>query len=224
VLAVGSNAASAVIRYKLGRRGASAVVPLVTGVVRGLDVGHSAHVSRGGYVPATPVHRSGARTRVVLQLLDDEQLEVVDATEGNYERVELTATRYPVVLAGGGRPRRVHVYTSLRGVLGRPGERPVPMLPQPDVLAVLRAAGVPHTTGEPHEVASRFGSSPAVRDAANDALERLGLVHDSGLHTRPAGDLRWADALAPARPRPTDRRGSGSRSASAGPRGASRHR
>jgi hypothetical protein len=193
VLAVGSNAASPVLRHKLGGRGVSPVLPVVTGVVHDLAVTHSAHVSRGGYVPAAPVHRRAARTRVVLQLLDDDQLSAVDATEPNYERVEVSARRYPVVLAGGGRPERVHVYSSRRGVLDLPGRGAGPLLPQAAVLAALGRAGVPYTDGDAHEAAARLARSPEVREAVTRALDELGLVRESGLHAGPATELRWED-------------------------------
>ena len=105
LLAVGSNAAASVVRHKLARRGVGIVVPLLTGVVRHLAVGHTAYVSRGGYVPAAPVHRSRARTPVVLQLLDDDQLAAIDATEPGYDRVELSSTRYPLLALGRLAPR-----------------------------------------------------------------------------------------------------------------------
>ncbi len=197
VLAVGSNASPAVMRHKLGIRGASTVVPVVTGVVRALDVTHSAHVSRGGYVPAAPRHRSRARTRVVLQLLDDDQLAAVDESEPNYRRVGVPAARYPVVLAGGLRPRQVQLYASRRGVLTLDGTGSSTFLPQPEVLAALDAAGVPHTGGDPSEAAARLGSSSQTREAAGAAMRRLGLVRHDELHTDPGGRLRWADAIAP---------------------------
>ncbi len=195
VLAVGSNAAPAVLRHKLGSRGVSTVVPVLTGVVRALDVTHSAHVARGGYVPAAPVHRARSRGRVVLQLLDDDQLAAVDETEPNYERVEVSAARYPVVLGGGVRPRRVHLYASRRGVLALPGRAAGALLSQPEVLRLLDAAGVPHTGGDAHEAAGRLARSPEVRAAVHDALAELGLARDAGLHARPAGDLRWGEAV-----------------------------
>ncbi len=201
VLAVGSNAASPVIRHKLVAHGASTVVPVVTGLVRGLGVAHSAHVARGGYVPAAPVHVPSARTRVVLQLLDDDQLAAVDATEPNYDRVEVTASRYPLVLTGGARPRRVHLYASRRGVLDLPGQAPRSLLPQRLVLSALGAAGVPHTSGHPEEVSARLASSPEVRDAVHRALDDLGLVRASGLHAAPANRLRWQDPARTERPR-----------------------
>jgi hypothetical protein len=193
VLAVGSNAATAVVRHKLGTRGVSTVVPVVTGVVARMDVGHSAHVSRGGYVPAAPLHRSTARTRVVLQLLDQAQLAAVDETEPNYERVEVSAARYPLVLSGGARPDRVHVYASRHGVLHLSGRGPARLLTQPEVLAALGDAGVPHTEGDPEEVARRLAQSPSVRRAVARALGELGMTRAAGLRHRPAGPLRWAD-------------------------------
>jgi hypothetical protein len=201
VLAVGSNAAPAVLRHKLGSRGVSTVVPVLTGVVRALDVTHSAHVARGGYVPAAPVHRSRSRRRAVLQLLDDDQLAAVDETEPNYDRVEVSAARYPVVLSGGLRPGRVHVYTSRRGVLDLPDRPTTALLTQTEVLAALDGAGVPHTGGDPHEAAGLLARSPEVREAVHAAMDDLGLVRDAGLHAQPADELRWADALAPSWPR-----------------------
>src|SRR5918992_2265232 len=50
VLAVGSNASPVVLAGKLRRAGATGPVPMVRGDVDGLRVGHSAHVSLGGYV------------------------------------------------------------------------------------------------------------------------------------------------------------------------------
>ncbi|MBM6405625.1 hypothetical protein JQN72_15385 [Phycicoccus sp. CSK15P-2] len=191
VLAVGSNASADVVRHKLASRGVPVVVPVLTGVVRGLGVAHSAHVSRAGYVPAAPVHRARARTRVVLQLLDDDQLAAVDETEPTYERVELTATRYPVVLSGGLRPSRVHVYAGRFGVVHLPGRAAERLLPQHDILRALDRAGVPHTGGGPAAAARRLAASEDARVEARDAMRRLGLVRPHRLHHRPATTLRW---------------------------------
>ncbi len=117
VVAVGSNASAAVMRHKLSSRGVSPVVPMVTGILRNIAVVHSAHVSRGGYVPAAPVHLPGVRSRVAVQFLDADQLAAVDATEPNYERVPLDPTRHLVVLSGGWRPADPWIYASRRGVL-----------------------------------------------------------------------------------------------------------
>ncbi|HMM96754.1 hypothetical protein [Phycicoccus sp.] len=198
VLAIGSNAAGEVLAHKLSRSGVSAVVPLLTGVVRNLAVGHTAYVARGGYVPAAPVHRTGARTRVVLQLLDDDQLAAVDATEPGYDRVELAARHYPLVVAGGFRPTGFHVYAARDGALVLPGRAPR-LLRQSEVLASLRAAGVPHTDHEdPADVAAGLTSSAERRDAVRAHLARHGLARPHRLRARPATRLRWTEALRPA--------------------------
>ncbi len=212
VLAVGSNAAAPVLRDKLARGGASGVVPVLTGVVAGLGVAHSAHVARGGYVPAAPVHRTGARTPVVLQLLDDDQLAALDVTEPNYERVALAADRYPLVLAGGVRPARVHVYASRHGVLRLPGGRRAHLLSQPEVLGALDTAGVPHTGGDPRRAVRALAGSPALREAVRAAMGRLGLARPASLHHLPAGRLRWSE---PAAARPQEGRRSPVRAARA---------
>ncbi len=141
VVAVGSNASPAVMRHKLSSRGVSPVVPMITAVVRNLAVVHSAHVSRGGYVPAAPMHSSGARGTVVVQFLDDDQLAAVDSTEPNYERVPLDPARYPLVLSGGQRPGQPWIYATRRGVLRLPGLG-ARLVPQSELRALLRPHGV----------------------------------------------------------------------------------
>ncbi len=195
LLAVGSNAAASVVRHKLARRGVGIVVPLLTGVVRHLAVGHTAYVSRGGYVPAAPVHRSRARTPVVLQLLDDDQLAAIDATEPGYDRVELSSTRYPLLLSGGLRPTRFHVYEASGGVLNLPrhGRR---LLAQPEVLRALRDAGLPHTDhDEPAAVAASLAESAARREDVRRGLAEREMAAASGLVARPAGRLRWPEVV-----------------------------
>lgn len=195
VLAVGSNAVAAVVRHKLTRRGVDVVVPLLTGVVRHLGVGHTAYVSRAGYVPAAPVHRSRARTPVVLQLLDDPQLAAIDATEPGYDRVELTDVRYPLLLAGGLRPARYHVYDAREGVLSLPdhGRR---LLPQADVLGALHDQGLAHTeVRDPAAIARRFAASADHRDDFRRALRARGMTGHSGIVSTPAGRLRWPEAV-----------------------------
>ncbi len=182
------------------------VVPLLTGVVRHLAIGHTAYVSRGGYVPAAPVHRSRARTPVVLQLLDDDQLAAIDATEPGYDRVELTATRYPLLLSGGLRPTRFHVYAASGGVLSLPGHGRR-FLAQPEVLGALREQGLPHTDhDDPSAIAAGLAESDAHRDDVRRGLAERGMAQGSGLVSTPAGRLRWPDVVRAARPRHRRRR------------------
>lgn len=64
LLAVGSNACAEVLAGLLGS------LPTAPCTVAGLAVGHSAHVSRPGFLAAAPFRRPGARTDAVQGLVD----------------------------------------------------------------------------------------------------------------------------------------------------------
>ena len=121
VAAVGSNASPAVLVRKLGPGGPGVVV-LETGRLPGILVGHSAHVSRGGYIPAAPYAGAGT-TEVVIGWFQPAQLALLDATEPNYERRHLDAG--------------VDVYVSRWGVIAVGGV-PLPLCTQDELLARLR--------------------------------------------------------------------------------------
>lgn len=136
VVAVGSNAAPTVLRHKLGPLLATGL-PLAAALVPDLLVGHSAHVSARGYVAAAPARGTGAQP-VTLAWFDADQLATLDATEPNYRRVRLPADMPCRLLTQTLPVRGVHIYESVHGVLGE-GERPVSLLPQPEVLDWLMA-------------------------------------------------------------------------------------
>ncbi|SIS22485.1 hypothetical protein [Williamsia sterculiae] len=136
VLAVGSNACAAVIRRKLS--GVGTPVGFVRCVVDGVAAGFSAHRSVAGFVPAAPFADPAVRAEVVVNLVDDEQLACLDATEPNY-------VRDSVELSLGSRTTRVHRYRSRWGVIAAPGQRPIPLCDQPALEGLLRG----HVTGEP---------------------------------------------------------------------------
>lgn len=180
VVAVGSNAATAVLARKLGgqlRRG----LPLVRAVVHGLGVGHSAHASAGGYVAAAPfVTAGGPPSRVVVTWLDEAQLRLMDATEPNYRRVLLPSgatcrTVDGAVLAG------AQVYDSRHGLIADAG-RPLPLASQDRVLSWL-ARRLPHPHGDalagddPHGWLRRT----ATRRALPPLLRERRLTQRSGL-------------------------------------------
>lgn len=140
VVAVGSNAAPTVLRHKLGRLLASGL-PLAAAMVDGLLVGHSAHVSARGYVAAAPASspaRGTGAQPVTLAWFDPDQLAALDATEPNYRRIPLPGTMPCRLLTHTIPVRGAHIYESVHGVLGE-GERPVSLLPQPEVLDWLMA-------------------------------------------------------------------------------------
>ncbi|MFC7405517.1 hypothetical protein [Georgenia alba] len=171
VVAVGSNAVEHVLRRKLDGL-LDPGVPLSPATAENLGVGHSAHVSAGGYVAAAPFADGGATASVSLGWFDDRQLAALDASEPNYVR---RARRVRCVLPDR-TVVRAHVYDSRHGVLGRAG-RPRHFGPQREVLAWLRR----HLPGELGNV-ERL-RAPRARDRLRRAVAAGGLALPSGLST-----------------------------------------
>ncbi|MEU0966149.1 hypothetical protein ABZ357_12270 [Streptomyces sp. NPDC005917] len=139
VLAVGSNASPAQLQHKMAESGVSGPIPMVRSRVTGVEVGVSAHVSRLGYVSASPVQSPTTVRELFVLWLDGRQLEVIDASEGvplpagNFGRAWLPAPDVRVALADGTTLPGVHAYVNRHGVLHdgtgtprrHPGERAV---------------------------------------------------------------------------------------------------
>ena len=137
VLAVGSNACPGQLRHKMAESGITSPIPLVRSRVTGIDVSVSAHVSRLGYVSASPVEAPGTVRELFVTWLDPEQLAVIDASEGmplpygNFRRAWLPAPDVRIEPADGVRLPGAYVYVNRRGVLhdgagsprGHPGQR-----------------------------------------------------------------------------------------------------
>ncbi|MET8483948.1 hypothetical protein ACIQVF_21065 [Streptomyces tendae] len=123
VLAIGSNASPAQLRHKMAEFGIDAPIPMVRSRVTGLDIGVSAHVSRMGYVSASPVGAPGTVRELFVLWLDAEQLAVIDASEGvpmaggNFDRVWLPAPDVRVEPGGGSVLRGAYAYVNRHGVL-----------------------------------------------------------------------------------------------------------
>ncbi|GAA1420371.1 hypothetical protein GCM10009601_18790 [Streptomyces thermospinosisporus] len=134
VLAIGSNACPGQLRYKMAGSGITAPVPMVRARVTGVDVGVSAHVSRAGYVSASPVAAPGVVRELFVLWLDADQLAVIDASEGvprphgNYRRAWLPFPTARIELADGTVLPGAQVYVNRHGVLhdgtGRPRTHP----------------------------------------------------------------------------------------------------
>ncbi|MET8976664.1 hypothetical protein ABZX85_13710 [Streptomyces sp. NPDC004539] len=123
VLAVGSNACPGQLRHKMDEFGIASPIPMTKARVAGLEVGVSAHVSRLGYISASPVDAPGAVRELFVIWLDDEQLRVVDASEGadspegNYARVPLPGPEFRVELENGHVLPGTYAYVNRHGVL-----------------------------------------------------------------------------------------------------------
>lgn len=174
VVAVGSNQTPQTIARKYHRSGRriSVTTPFVRCTVRDLAVGHVAHTAAPGYVPAAPYRAVGERMELVATWFDDEQLEVVDATEPNYDRVRLSAGDFPLTLATGEKPAHFDVYASLWGVIARE-QQPIPLRHRQqemfDELVGLTGSSLTH--GDAAEICAALATSPA-------ALHELVIAHD----------------------------------------------
>nr|WP_234439816.1 hypothetical protein [Streptomyces bicolor] len=139
VLAVGSNACPGQLRHKMAEFGIISPIPMVRARVTGIEVGVSAHVSRMGYVSASPFHAPGRVRELFVIWLDAEQLAVIDASEGvpapngNYGRPWLPASDVRIELADGSTLPGAFAYVNHHGVLHNgtdaprthPGQRPL---------------------------------------------------------------------------------------------------
>jgi hypothetical protein len=131
VLAIGSNACPGQLRHKMAEFGIDSPIPMVKVRVTGIDVGVSAHVSRVGYVSASPVNAPGVVRELFVTWFDARQLAVVDASEGAYDRAWLPGSDFRVEPGSGQVLRGTYVYVNRYGVLHdstgvprrHPGER-----------------------------------------------------------------------------------------------------
>lgn len=154
VLAVGSNANPAVMLSKLRAARVDTTVVFLRCRVANLAVGHSAHISAAGYLPAAPFGRRGTSTAAHLLLLEEDQITAVDATEPNYRRAQLDPTVHAVTVETAAHDLSdvtgsIHVYASRHGVLVDAGGEPVRLTRQEDArLAYLqrRRPGADHLT------------------------------------------------------------------------------
>ncbi|MGW0767698.1 hypothetical protein [Streptomyces sp. NPDC002676] len=117
VLAVGSNACPGQLRHKLDEFGIDSPIPMVRVRLTGIDVGVSAHVSRMGYVSASPVKSPRALGELFLIWLDAPQLAVIDASEVNFWRAWLPAPDVRIELPDGSALPGAYAYVNRHGVL-----------------------------------------------------------------------------------------------------------
>jgi hypothetical protein len=123
VLAIGSNACPGQLRHKLDQFGITSCIPMVKTRVTGVAAGVSAHVSRMGYVSASPVDAPDAVRELFVICLDAEQLALIDASEGvplpagNFHRAWLPAPDVRIELTDGTTLPGAYAYVNRHGVL-----------------------------------------------------------------------------------------------------------
>ena len=182
VLAVGSNASPAQVRRKMANAGLPTLVPITAVSVHALAVGVSAHVSRPGYLPATPVPDPDAVSDLWVVWLDADALRAMDATEPNYRRIRLSS-RYAVQLAPGQPVAGCWVYVSRHGYLLNAAGDPRRLTDQATLITALLAEipALPPLVGTtPQEWIERTRDAE-IRDTVREVFRRAGLVR------RPAG-------------------------------------
>lgn len=192
VVAVGCNASPTVLSRKLRERGASDDVLVVTALLRGFAVGHSAHISAPGYLAATPYVDPDAQSRVVVLLLDATQLDFLDETEPNYHRRTI-ADGTALALSHSDRSDRFDrfaVYDSMWGVLAPPGQPPVPLSGQRELHRYLRACCPPYADAVPAsddlaETMARLSADAGIRRRVRAQLRATGWARPSGLEPAP---------------------------------------
>lgn len=183
VIAVGSNGSPVRLRHKLTALGGPWAVPMVPVRVRGVAVGCSGHISRGGYIAAAPYADSTAEATFVVTWLDEDQLRAVDGTEfPNYRRALLPGDRFGMTLPSGERLSAAHLYVSVHGVLTGTDGRPLPGGgEQADLLGMLLAASarLRELLGPgPEAWVARAGADRDVRELGTRLLREEGRVLD----------------------------------------------
>jgi len=88
LLAYGSNAAPQVLARKLALSHDPVLV--IPATLHGFDVVYSAHISPYGAIPATLQRSPGTAVEVHVIYMTEDQIELITATEPNYEPVSLT--------------------------------------------------------------------------------------------------------------------------------------
>ena len=155
VLAYGSNASPESLGWKFPDE-RDAVVPLVRGTLRDLDVVYSSHIAIYGSIPATLLRSPGTAVETFVAFLTEEQLALVERWEINstYEVLELDLD-----LEAGDPPPRVGAFISRHGCLAVDGEavalaevpadrRTLPAMTQPEVLEHVRSTVAPELSVE----------------------------------------------------------------------------
>jgi hypothetical protein len=199
VLAVGSNAAPAQIRRKLSTAGLAAAVPVTAVTVDGLSVGVSAHVSRAGYVPATPLQDPCAKSQPMwVTWFAPDELQAMDKTEPNYDRVQVPAS-CSIQLTPVQRLSQCWLYVSHHGYLTERSGEPRQLTDQSALISRLLAE-LPVLTDlagtSPEEWVNR-ARDQSVRDGIRDLFRASGITRSPDRDTWASPRGRSARPAAP---------------------------
>ncbi|MBT2519834.1 hypothetical protein [Arthrobacter sp. ISL-28] len=168
VVSIGSNSSPDVMRRKFARykQPVSRTLPLIRGQLSNIGIGHSAHVSRAGYIAAAPYFQMGARSTVWASWLDERQLMALEETEPNYRRIQLRGEACPLVMDNGECPETFSLFTSRWGILTDGNGENLPFSDQPALFRLLAGSNI----SEDLEDGRSFFQEPPQRIAEKLAL------------------------------------------------------
>lgn len=159
VVSIGANSSPEVMRRKFARykQPVSRILPLIRGQLHNIGVGHSAHVSKAGYIAAAPYFQLGACSTVWASWLDERQLMALEETEPNYRRIQLGGESCRLVMDSGECPDTFSLFTSRWGILTDGTGQKLPFLDQPALFRLLAGS---NTGEDPEDGRSFFQESP----------------------------------------------------------------
>lgn len=185
VVSIGSNSSPDVLRRKFGSSGypVSRILPLIRAELHHVGVGHSAHVSKAGYIAAAPYSQWGRCSTVWVAWLDAHQLVALDGTEPNYRRIELNGEDCPLVLDNGEQPESFALFASRWGVLADDQGEKLPFLEQSALFQLLAGTvtaedlkdGASLFEGPPERVAEQL-AMPSVQAGVKEWFRAAGLA------------------------------------------------
>ncbi|GED96662.1 hypothetical protein [Gordonia crocea] len=215
VIAVGSNASPAQLRFKFRDRPEILFIPSIRARVHGVAVGYMSKVSQFDYIAATPFPDPDAKPVLAVQFLDDRQLAELDASESpHYRRVWLdSAHGVRIVLETGEELAGAYAYVAADGLLADREGIPIrmripgsdgPGLDQAELLASLNDDPDIDPAGNaedlsPADLTAAIASSGRVvaENAFFDLTDEMGTPPRRYGTLPPVGDLDDTRALAP---------------------------
>jgi hypothetical protein len=177
LLAYGSNASPRVLARKLAL--SSDPVLVVPATLSDFDVVYSAHISPYGAIPATLQRSPGTAVEVHVIYMTGDQIELITATEPNYEPASLTDVECR--LEGGETLAELTAYVSRHGCLLLDGaeaalaavpasDRAFPELSELEALERVRALTAPNEDVESFVLANVV--DPGLSRARSERLDR----------------------------------------------------
>lgn len=185
VIAIGSNASKAQLIRKLRPQNPTVgPVPITCVRVQGLAAGVSAHVSRPGYIPATPIPAPGETASLVMAWLDSDQLTLMDETEPNYDRCLIDPRRFPVEFdtAEIDLSPMQWIYVSKHGYLVGDDGNAWRLSPQRELIGMLlsRSAALRHLAGSTPQTFISAMRNPDARDRVRELFRKEFQVRTHG--------------------------------------------